>query len=184
MDSSRAREQEPMSPHRPYPPRQEYPDPYARPEHGTHDYPQPERHQLVRNDYDRNVDPRMSQAQQSRPYFTDPNDARLHDVLNRNLHGNNQQYHEAPLPGRENFVTPEDDDEHLAQHYGDYGSGRTQAQMDIERKRRKRVFSNRTKTGCMTCRRRKKKCDEQHPECKSPYTCKNFQPSTCWISEG
>lgn len=29
--------------------------------------------------------------------------------------------------------------------------------------KRKRVFSNRTKTGCMTCRRRKKKCDEQHP---------------------
>jgi hypothetical protein len=33
--------------------------------------------------------------------------------------------------------------------------------------KRKRVFSNRTKTGCMTCRRRKKKCDEQHPACKS-----------------
>lgn len=32
--------------------------------------------------------------------------------------------------------------------------------------KRKRVFSNRTKTGCMTCRRRKKKCDEQHPSCK------------------
>lgn len=33
--------------------------------------------------------------------------------------------------------------------------------------KRKRVFSNRTKTGCMTCRRRKKKCDEQHPYCES-----------------
>lgn len=33
--------------------------------------------------------------------------------------------------------------------------------------KRKRVFSNRTKTGCMTCRRRKKKCDEQHPACRS-----------------
>lgn len=33
--------------------------------------------------------------------------------------------------------------------------------------KRKRVFSNRTKTGCMTCRRRKKKCDEQHPTCES-----------------
>ena len=33
--------------------------------------------------------------------------------------------------------------------------------------KRKRVFSNRTKTGCMTCRRRKKKCDEQHPACES-----------------
>jgi hypothetical protein len=34
------------------------------------------------------------------------------------------------------------------------------------RRARKRVFSNRTKTGCMTCRRRKKKCDEKRPECK------------------
>ena len=32
--------------------------------------------------------------------------------------------------------------------------------------KRKRVFSNRTKTGCLTCRRRKKKCDEQHPVCE------------------
>ena len=32
---------------------------------------------------------------------------------------------------------------------------------------RKRVFSNRTKTGCITCRRRKKKCDEGKPECLS-----------------
>ena len=33
--------------------------------------------------------------------------------------------------------------------------------------KRKRVFSNRTKTGCLTCRRRKKKCDEGQPQCKS-----------------
>ena len=32
--------------------------------------------------------------------------------------------------------------------------------------KRKRVFSNRTKTGCLTCRKRKKKCDEQHPVCE------------------
>ena len=34
--------------------------------------------------------------------------------------------------------------------------------------KRKRNFSNRTKTGCMTCRKRKKKCDEAHPFCRSP----------------
>ncbi|KAF2085894.1 hypothetical protein K490DRAFT_67182 [Saccharata proteae CBS 121410] len=33
--------------------------------------------------------------------------------------------------------------------------------------KRKRVFSNRTKTGCQTCRRRKKKCDEARPECQN-----------------
>lgn len=32
--------------------------------------------------------------------------------------------------------------------------------------KRKRNFSNRTKTGCMTCRSRKKKCDEGRPTCK------------------
>lgn len=34
--------------------------------------------------------------------------------------------------------------------------------------KRKRNFSNRTKTGCLTCRKRKKKCDEEHPICKLP----------------
>jgi hypothetical protein len=33
-------------------------------------------------------------------------------------------------------------------------------------KKRKRNFSNRTKTGCLTCRKRKKKCDEKKPECE------------------
>lgn len=33
--------------------------------------------------------------------------------------------------------------------------------------KRKRNFSNRTKTGCITCRSRKKKCDEGRPYCKS-----------------
>ena len=32
--------------------------------------------------------------------------------------------------------------------------------------KRKRNFSNRTKTGCLTCRRRKKKCDEERPLCE------------------
>jgi hypothetical protein len=37
----------------------------------------------------------------------------------------------------------------------------------IDPKKRKRQFANRTKTGCGTCRRRKKKCDEAKPECMS-----------------
>ena len=32
--------------------------------------------------------------------------------------------------------------------------------------KRKRNFSNRTKTGCLTCRNRKKKCDETQPICE------------------
>lgn len=32
--------------------------------------------------------------------------------------------------------------------------------------KRKRNFSNRTKTGCLTCRKRKKKCGEERPYCE------------------
>ncbi|KAJ5138093.1 Zn(II)2Cys6 transcription factor [Penicillium atrosanguineum] len=50
--------------------------------------------------------------------------------------------------------------------------------------KRKRVFSNRTKTGCMTCRRRKKKCDEQHPACnnctRGGFLCEGYSTRTPW----
>ena len=48
---------------------------------------------------------------------------------------------------------------------------RQDSMMSHDSKKRKRNFSNRTKTGCLTCRRRKKKCDEQKPECKSSVCC-------------
>lgn len=38
--------------------------------------------------------------------------------------------------------------------------------VQLDNKKRKRQFANRTKTGCGTCRRRKKKCDEAKPECE------------------
>ena len=157
MENGRPRESEPTSPHQPYP-RQNPRDPYGRPEHGPPhgSYPQPDRHRLVGNEHEYNGDPHLAPAQQRQPYYPDPRDARLADVLTRENHG-----YEQPLPGRENFVTPEEEDSYP----NEYATNRTAAQMEIDRKRRKRVFSNRTKTGCMTCRRRKKKCDEMHPEC-------------------
>jgi hypothetical protein len=39
------------------------------------------------------------------------------------------------------------------------------AMINPNSKKGKRPFSNRTKTGCGTCRDRKKKCDEAKPEC-------------------
>jgi hypothetical protein len=57
-------------------------------------------------------------------------------------------------------------DDLRSQQYSEFDRTPSGVQMDQDRKRRKRVFSNRTKTGCMTCRRRKKKCDEAHPECE------------------
>lgn len=47
-------------------------------------------------------------------------------------------------------------------------------------KKRKRNFSNRTKTGCLTCRKRKKKCDEAKPECsncvRGGFLCAGYPP--------
>ncbi|KAK4496718.1 hypothetical protein PRZ48_012701 [Zasmidium cellare] len=51
---------------------------------------------------------------------------------------------------------------------------------DNDPKRRKRNFSNRTKTGCHTCRTRKKKCDEGKPRCnnceKGGFQCGGYGP--------
>lgn len=121
-------------------------------------YPQPERHSLVRNEYDNRVEGNIAPG---RPYYSE---ARMAEALQRE----NNSYDSMPMHESQ-FGSPDDDDDHQHAHqYGDYGgTPRTQAQRDLDRTRRKRVFSNRTKTGCMTCRRRKKKCDELHPECKS-----------------
>jgi hypothetical protein len=64
--------------------------------------------------------------------------------------------------GEHSQASPGDDDSSFQAGYGD---NRTLVQREDERKKRKRNFSNRTKTGCMTCRKRKKKCDETRPEC-------------------
>lgn len=61
--------------------------------------------------------------------------------------------------------SPDGDD--LAIYSGQYTpEHRRDGVIQSDPKKRKRNFSNRTKTGCMTCRRRKKKCDEQKPECE------------------
>ena len=152
-----------------------HPDPYARPEHmhpsdpyprpeRVHQpelYPRPDRHPMVRNEYDSRGDPTLA-PQREQPYYSEAGMVR--DLQNYNA-----------MPTRENYVSPEDEDEN-AQQYGDYGMNRSSQSAMDERKRRKRVFSNRTKTGCMTCRRRKKKCDEQHPECQYPH----FIPCFCF----
>jgi hypothetical protein len=53
------------------------------------------------------------------------------------------------------------------EQYGHYSQDGTPTGSGQGNPKRKRVFSNRTKTGCLTCRRRKKKCDEGQPQCKS-----------------
>jgi hypothetical protein len=48
----------------------------------------------------------------------------------------------------------------------------------------KQNFSNRTKTGCQTCRKRKKKCDEAKPECQNcrrgGFVCEGYTSKTTW----
>lgn len=64
-------------------------------------------------------------------------------------------------------TSPDGDDRSIV-YPGQYSSDqRRDGVIQSDAKKRKRNFSNRTKTGCMTCRRRKKKCDEAKPECES-----------------
>jgi hypothetical protein len=55
---------------------------------------------------------------------------------------------------------------------------------DQIRARKSRHFSNRTKTGCRTCRRRKKKCDKAKPKCKNclqgNFECAGYTKPTLW----
>jgi hypothetical protein len=65
---------------------------------------------------------------------------------------------------RDYNTSPQDDGS--AGPYSAYPNDRREMSAQSDPKKRKRNFSNRTKTGCMTCRRRKKKCDENRPECE------------------
>ncbi|KAL8859529.1 MAG: hypothetical protein Q9178_003928 [Gyalolechia marmorata] len=160
------------------PDRVDAPELYPRQERSpppAENYPQPERHSLVRNEYDNRVEGNIAPG---RPYYSE---ARMAEALQRE----NNSYE--PMPMHESqFGSPDDDDENQhGQQYGDYGgTPRTQAQRDLDRTRRKRVFSNRTKTGCMTCRRRKKKCDELHPECnnclRGGFVCEGYTVRNTW----
>lgn len=105
-------------------------------------------------DYDSQL---ISQAQRAQQF--DPSDAHLADALQREAQGQERDLGTRLLPSS------------IGPSSSTYPSDRSPAAVQVAPKR-KRVFSNRTKTGCMTCRRRKKKCDEQHPACK--YTAKDL----------
>ena len=121
---------------------------------------EPVRGSAERADYDPHP---QAPNRAERPYYNsqaDVSESHLAEALQRE----NRGYNSGPRGG--DFVSPEDEEDPQSQQYGDYGTNRSsQSGVEVDRKRRKRVFSNRTKTGCMTCRKRKKKCDEQHPEC-------------------
>lgn len=72
----------------------------------------------------------------------------------------------------------------------DYSStpGYTRAGVQVDKSKRKRQFSKRTKTGCGTCRRRKKKCDEAKPTCnncvRGGFMCEGYFLKTAWQKPG
>jgi hypothetical protein len=101
-----------------------------------------------------------------------------------------ETYHEAPPQHRDLLRTTEPESIHdapnqallnVADHPDEFKPSSTTrttaAGVQVDPKKRKRQFANRTKTGCGTCRRRKKKCDEGKPECvfitlsRSPCSC-------------
>ncbi|MBE3046947.1 hypothetical protein IMZ48_31350 [Candidatus Bathyarchaeota archaeon] len=84
--------------------------------------------------------------------------------------GPNRREHGYSQMDEESESSPEADDHSGSVHAtSPYGERRENGVILVDQeKKRKRNFSNRTKTGCMTCRKRKKKCDELKPECELP----------------
>ncbi|EJP61218.1 bacterial transferase hexapeptide [Beauveria bassiana ARSEF 2860] len=77
------------------------------------------------------------------------------------------------------FAKPQNSDQDVVHHEVPPSQSRFNGVRD-ERRKRQREFSHRTKTGCLTCRRRKKKCDEAKPECgnciKGNHVCDEYAP--------
>lgn len=96
-----------------------------------------------------------------------PEDNNLEEALRRasqTMDSHQRQEYDPDSPG---------DADRSANPYSAHGYEKREMSAGSDPKKRKRNFSNRTKTGCMTCRKRKKKCDEKRPECKP---CLKFDP--------
>ncbi|KAI1389486.1 uncharacterized protein F4822DRAFT_202373 [Hypoxylon trugodes] len=130
-------------------------DPYSTPREREREYHDSwysrQSHPDDRNTYDR---------QSSAGIIPSPTDEQVGDTLRRaTTHMDSQ--HDYPA------TSPDGDDSSVL--YGSTSYGQEQRKGDAviqsDPKKRKRNFSNRTKTGCLTCRKRKKKCDETKPHC-------------------
>ncbi|GAM41197.1 hypothetical protein TCE0_042r14146 [Talaromyces pinophilus] len=120
-------------------------------------------------DYDSHL---ISQAQKAQNL--DTSDAQLVEALQRETHSTDSM-EQKPWPTGPPSVTGES--------MSPYTQEKSQSTVQVGPKR-KRVFSNRTKTGCLTCRRRKKKCDEQHPACnnciRGGFVCEGYSSRSTW----
>jgi hypothetical protein len=96
------------------------------------------------------------------PQNLDSSDAHLAETLQRDVHGSGH----GSKPWEPAHRAQSDPAASHPSHGGQYGQDQSHSSQSQGPPKRKRIFSNRTKTGCLTCRRRKKKCDEQHPICR------------------
>ncbi|KAH1809856.1 hypothetical protein KXX27_007219 [Aspergillus fumigatus] len=128
------------------------------------------------NDYDSHLVQQAQRAQQ-----IDPSDAQLVEVLQRESQDHDGQSLQQKNWSATNRSTEGSAQTKEPQHA--FSQEQPQAAIQVAPKR-KRVFSNRTKTGCMTCRRRKKKCDEQHPACnnclRGGFLCEGYSSRSTW----
>ncbi|KAH8693101.1 putative acetyltransferase [Talaromyces proteolyticus] len=123
-------------------------------------------------DYDSHL---VSQAQKAQNM--DTSDVQLAEALQREAHDTDSV--EQRTWGTSRLSGSSEIDQQAFPPYSD----KQQSAVQVGPKR-KRVFSNRTKTGCMTCRRRKKKCDEQHPACnnciRGGFVCEGYSSRSTW----
>jgi hypothetical protein len=104
------------------------------------------------------------QQQQSRQQSAQISDEQIGETLRRATAASQME--------GSDYGTSPDGDEPMSTYSGQYTpEQRRDGVMQGDPKKRKRNFSNRTKTGCLTCRKRKKKCDEAKPECKLSLRC-------------
>ncbi|KAL9115437.1 MAG: hypothetical protein Q9227_000758 [Pyrenula ochraceoflavens] len=115
------------------------------------------RNDSQRESHRQRIEPARSESQ------VDSADSRSVEMLQHETQGQELSQHASWTTDRMD-VDPNDPEQG---QYGAYSSARSNQDSTQIKEKRKRIFSNRTKTGCMTCRRRKKKCDEGHPACKS-----------------
>ena len=114
-------------------------------------------HNLRGHDSHWQADRHSLSGYQSNGHHVDASDAQLAEVLQRETQSQSSQ---------RTWAAEGHPDDDAAEQYGTYGADRASQGAVQTGHKRKRVFSNRTKTGCMTCRKRKKKCDEAHPYCE------------------
>lgn len=97
------------------------------------------------------------------PQSAAPNSANTDEQIGETLRRATSQIDHSDYPQ----TSPDGDDQSISMYSGQYTpEERRDGVIQSDPKKRKRNFSNRTKTGCLTCRKRKKKCDENKPECK------------------